>query len=105
MIDIYDGALMNFVITGVVAVLVLTTTGYVGLGSMLAGISLIPMAVLFAPAPQHPTWVIAAVVIAAFIVWTHRSNVRRLRAGTEHRFEGARVLTRVLNKFRARPSG
>ena len=88
----------------VVALLVLTSTGFVGLSSILAGVALIPTAILFAPAAQRPTWIAVAVAIAAFILWTHRSNVRRLRAGTEHRFEGARVLPRLLAKFRSRRS-
>jgi glycerol-3-phosphate acyltransferase PlsY len=72
--------------------LVLTTTGFVGLGSMAAGVALIPTAALFAPEPHRLTWTAAAVVVAAFILFTHRSNIQRLRAGTEHRFERARVL-------------
>ena len=81
-----------------VLLLVLTTTGFVGLGSMLAGVALIPMAFFFAPEAHRPVWVGAAVVIAAFILFTHRSNVRRLLAGTEHRFERARLLTRLFSK-------
>lgn len=30
------------------------------------------------------------VLIAGFVWWTHRSNIRRLRAGTEHRFGSGR---------------
>lgn len=78
-----------------VALLALTTTGYVGLGSILAGISLIPAALWLAPDPQRGTWLAAAVAIAAFIVYTHRGNLRRMRAGTEHRFERARILRRL----------
>jgi acyl phosphate:glycerol-3-phosphate acyltransferase len=81
-----------------VILLVLTTTGFVGLGSMLAGVALIPAAALFAPAPDRTVWVVAAVAIAAFILFTHRGNLRRLLAGTEHRFERARVLARVISK-------
>jgi glycerol-3-phosphate acyltransferase PlsY len=77
-----------------VMLLVLTTTGYVGLGSMAAGVALIPTAALFAPAPHRAVWIVAAVAVAAFILFTHRGNLQRLRAGTEHRFERARVLAR-----------
>jgi glycerol-3-phosphate acyltransferase PlsY len=42
-------------------------------------------------------WIIAAVMIATFILYTHRINVRRLRVGTEHRFERARVLARLFS--------
>ena len=81
-----------------VLLLVLTTTGFVGLGSMLAGVALIPAAVLFAPAPHRPVWIVAAVAVAAFILFTHRGNVQRLRAGSEPRFERARVLARLFSK-------
>lgn len=41
---------------------------------------------------------VATVLIAAFVVFTHRANVQRLRAGTEHRFERARVLARLFSR-------
>jgi glycerol-3-phosphate acyltransferase PlsY len=78
-----------------VALLVLTTTGYVGLSSILASVALIPAAVLYAPETHRPVWIVAAVVVAGFVLFTHRSNVQRLRAGTEHRFEKVRVLGRL----------
>jgi glycerol-3-phosphate acyltransferase PlsY len=78
-----------------VALLVLTTTGYVGLSSILASVALIPAAVLYASEPHRPVWIVAAVVVAGFVLFTHRSNVQRLRAGTEHRFEKVRVLGRL----------
>jgi glycerol-3-phosphate acyltransferase PlsY len=81
-----------------VALLVLTTTGYVGLGSILAGISLLPAAVWLAPAAHRSTWLVAAAAVAAFILYTHRGNLRRMRAGTEHRFERARILRRLFSK-------
>lgn len=85
-----------------VALLVLATTGYVGLGSIVAGAALIPAAALYAPEPHRPVWIVAAVAVAGFVLFTHRGNVRRLRAGTEHRFERARVLARW---FRGPPRG
>lgn len=86
----------------VTALLVLGISGYVGLGSILAGLGLIPAAALIAPEPHRVVWIVAAVVIAGFILYTHRSNVQRLWAGTEHRFDRARVLVRV---FRGQPRG
>jgi glycerol-3-phosphate acyltransferase PlsY len=67
---------------------VLAITGWVGLGTMLAAICLVPALVwLDAPAP-----VIAfGVLLAAFIVFTHRSNIRNMLNGTEYRFERARA--------------
>jgi glycerol-3-phosphate acyltransferase PlsY len=78
-----------------VLLLVLTTTGYVGLGSILAAAALVPAAIFLAPEGERTVWLVATGLIAGFILFTHRANVRRLRAGTEHRFERARILARL----------
>lgn len=78
--------------------LVLTTTGYVGLGSILAGASMLPAAYLLAPGTLAREWWVAAIGSALFLLFTHRANVQRLRAGNEHRFERARVLARLLGR-------
>ncbi|MCE3285747.1 MAG: glycerol-3-phosphate acyltransferase PlsY, partial [Steroidobacteraceae bacterium] len=58
-------------------------TGYVGLGTMLGSAAL---PVYFAlTAPARTAFLVYGVVMAAFIVYTHRSNVRRMRAGNENR--------------------
>jgi len=85
-------------ITVGVILLVLTTTGYVGFGSVLGALALVPTAALLAPAAQRVEWLTAAVVTALFVTFTHRSNLRRLHAGTEHRFERARVLARLFSR-------
>jgi glycerol-3-phosphate acyltransferase PlsY len=62
-------------------------TKYISLGSVLAAIALPPVAyALGSPAPA----VLAAVAASAIIVFRHRSNVLRLRTGTERRV-GARA--------------
>ena len=60
------------------------TTGYVSLGSMLGAV-VFPVAawILGTTNPWVPP---IGAVLAGFIVFTHRSNVARLLAGTEHRF-------------------
>lgn len=73
--------------------LVLTTTGYVGLSTIIAGLSLVPLALLTdAPAER----LVFAVAAALFLVFTHRSNLARLSAGNESRFERARIWSRLL---------
>lgn len=67
----------------------LTLSGYVGLATVLAAATLVPLALLVAPAQLA-----FALGAAAFILFTHRSNLARLAAGTEHRFERARLLHR-----------
>ena len=76
--------------------LVLMVTGYVGLATILAGIAMIPCVWVLAPA-QSTEWLIAAVVVALFLLWTHRANLRRLMAGNEPCFERVRVLGRWMN--------
>ncbi len=63
-------------------------TKYVSLGSVLASLALPPLAYATgSPAPA----VGAAVMACALITFRHRSNLLRLRAGTEHRVNlGAR---------------
>ena len=62
-------------------------TKYISLGSVLASIALPPLA--YAAGAQVPA-VAAAVAASVIIVFRHRSNVSRLRAGTERRL-GVRV--------------
>ena len=65
---------------------ILALTRYVSLGSILGALSL-PLTLLalhvgldVRSAP--PVWIFA-IVVPAFILWTHRANVRRLLNGTE----------------------
>jgi glycerol-3-phosphate acyltransferase PlsY len=68
---------------GVLAVFIAATwrSGHVSLGSILACCSA-PLWILAWGGP----WPVAAVavVMAAIVVWKHRENIARLRAGTEH---------------------
>lgn len=71
--------------------LVLITTGYVGLATVLAAASL----PLWAWGLQAGVQVIAyCVVVALFIAFTHRANLQRLYQGNELRFERVRLLHR-----------
>ncbi|MGA2183957.1 MAG: glycerol-3-phosphate 1-O-acyltransferase PlsY [Bryobacteraceae bacterium] len=68
----------------VLFVVVVAITRYISLGSIVAA-GVFPLCVWLI---QHPAWpVIAASLIAgAFIIWRHRANIGRLRAGNEHVF-------------------
>ena len=58
-------------------------TGFVGLGTMLATATL---PVYFAlAAPGSPALLVFGVAMAAFVAYTHRSNIERMRAGNENR--------------------
>lgn len=72
----------------VVWCLVLTTTGFVGLATMLAAATLpVWVAVTALPANRELFWFLVA--LALFIVYTHRGNIQRLREGRENRLEKA----------------
>lgn len=62
---------------------VVMLTGYVGLATMLAGAALV-IAVVALDAGNLPLQGFC-VLLAGFIVFTHRSNIARMRAGTENR--------------------
>jgi glycerol-3-phosphate acyltransferase PlsY len=71
-------------VAAVVWIALLRSTGYMSVASMLG-------AVAFAVAtpflvPGRPVLAVAAALICALIVFTHRANIRRLLAGTESRF-------------------
>lgn len=62
---------------------VLLLTGFVSLATMLAGAALVIAAVVLQQG--NPPMIGFCAVLAAFIVFTHRSNIARLRAGNENR--------------------
>lgn len=63
---------------------VVAVTGYVSLGSLLAAVAL-PIAIA-ALLGVHATVFPVSIAIAAFVFWSHRANIGRLRRGEEHRF-------------------
>lgn len=62
---------------------VLLLTGYVGLASMMAGAGLIVAVYWLEPGntPLH----VFCVLITGLVIFTHRANIARMAAGTEHR--------------------
>jgi glycerol-3-phosphate acyltransferase PlsY len=71
-------------VSAAVWVIVLAVTGYVSVASIL-GALVFPLAAWFA-VPEDVYTFGVGLVLAAFIVFTHRTNIRRLALGTEHRF-------------------
>lgn len=63
--------------------LIVALTRYISLGSIIAVISLVGLGIAF----NMPAFVIGAyAVMAVFIVYRHRENIARLKAGTERKF-------------------
>ena len=71
--------------------LVLVTSGYVGLASVVAVACLLPLAWL---TDTDSACRVFACMAALLVLLTHRGNLQRLRAGSESRFERARLLRR-----------
>ncbi|MFN2301784.1 MAG: glycerol-3-phosphate 1-O-acyltransferase PlsY [Gammaproteobacteria bacterium] len=78
----------------VVFALVLVLSGYVGLATMVATASIIVWCVFAVPAGIASPLGVFAVAMTVFIIYTHRSNIQRMRAGSEHRFERLMLLRR-----------
>ncbi len=78
-----------------VFILTLMTTGIVSLGSMLAATALpVTLFIIEGINPDAQislTLRVFALMIPVFIIFTHRSNITRMREGTENRFEKARI--------------
>ena len=63
---------------------VVAASGYVSLGSLISAVVLV-CAVAIRGTGGTPL-LITVTLVALFVFWTHRANIERLRAGTEHRF-------------------
>lgn len=64
--------------------MVLVLTGWVGLATMLAAVTMVP-ALLWLDGTGGAFWL--GIALAVFIIFTHRSNIRDMLHGTEHRFK------------------
>jgi glycerol-3-phosphate acyltransferase PlsY len=65
-------------------VAVVLASGYVSLGSLLSAV-ILPSLLLLTQGPSSPLFAVS-LLVAAFVFWTHRANIGRLRRGEEHRF-------------------
>jgi glycerol-3-phosphate acyltransferase PlsY len=63
--------------------IVLLLSGYVGLATMLSTVAL--AAAVYALQPDNVPLVTFCVVVSAFVIYTHRGNIARMRAGQENR--------------------
>jgi len=86
------GVMPGCLILGLVSwLLIFFSTRYVALASIGFGLSLPVCAIVNAWSNEDSSSVagkmILAFVIMSWIVWRHRSNITRLRAGTENRFQ------------------
>jgi acyl phosphate:glycerol-3-phosphate acyltransferase len=62
---------------------VLVLTGYVGLATMLAGVALV--IAVYGLEPNNAPLLTFCIGVSLFVVYTHRGNIARMRAGQENR--------------------
>jgi glycerol-3-phosphate acyltransferase PlsY len=65
--------------------LVVVFTRFISLGSMISAM-LSPVIVYLLHGNRHPSFIYFCIAIGAAVLYTHRSNIGRLAAGTENRF-------------------
>jgi len=87
---------MLIIVVLLVWAVVLVLSGYVGLASMTAATAL-PVWLGVTRLPDDQPFFIYGVVMAMFIIYCHRSNIRRMREGTEHRNTKLMLLNRNRN--------
>lgn len=75
---------LQTVLTLVIFVVVVLASGYVSLGSLTGAIAL-PVLLAASAGVRSPVFFVS-LLTAAFVFWTHRANIQRLRDGTEYRF-------------------
>ena len=74
-------------------ILVLVVSGYVGLATILAGFTA-PVVLAVNRLPDDQPVFIYCVVMAMYIVFSHRSNIQRMRTGEEIRVRQAMIFRR-----------
>ena len=77
----------------IVWALVVVVSGYVGLATMTAAVS-VPVWLAFTRLPADQGLFIYSAVMAMFIIFWHRSNIQRMRQGNENRNEKLMLLRR-----------
>lgn len=94
------GALLGSALLWMLAVflLIILLSGYVSLATLGACFTAVAWAALAAPGGLPSGVGLFSLAMAALVVWKHRENIRRLLAGSESRFEKARVLGRWLQR-------
>lgn len=71
---------------------VLILSGYVGLATMMAAIT-VPVWVAVTRLPEDQPLLIYCAVMAAYVVRWHRLNIARMKDGTEHRNTGVMIFS------------
>ena len=76
-------------------IVVLVFTGYVGLGTIIAGITLAINAYIIFVGTEFSEYIYFAILMAVFIIFTHRSNILRMFSGNENQFEKVMIFKKL----------
>lgn len=96
------GAVLTIALPWLLGVFVLTIlmTGYASLATLMATLIAVLYVTCYSAAGLFSWLGGFTLAMAALVCWKHRDNIRRLLRGDEHRFERARVLGRMLDRWR-----
>ena len=78
-------------------ILILIITGFVGLGTIISSIVLVLVTYFLYPEGLSSPFGILSILMALFIIFTHRSNIQRMLNGTENQFKKAMIFKRIFN--------
>jgi len=79
-------------------IIILICTGYVGLSTMLAGITLVVITYLKYPFGILSTFGYFSIIISLFLLYTHKDNIKRMIKGDENKFEKIMIFKRFFSK-------
>ena len=72
-------------------ILIVILTGFVGLGTIISSIVVVCTAYFFMDSINNPYFFPFSILLCLFIIYTHRSNIRKMLDGNENRFEKAMI--------------
>ena len=85
-----------------IAIIIIILTGYVSLASIIASCSLPILLILLPPflglSPAPLSIIIFSLLVPWFIIFTHRSNIQRLRDGTENQFKNIMIFKKGIDQ-------
>ena len=81
----------------VVWISILVLTGFVGLSTMSAGLSLVIITYLQYPQSLFSPFGYFTIGVSIFLFYTHRENIKRMILGTENRFEKVMLFKKMFN--------
>jgi len=78
-------------------IFILVFTGFVGLSTISAGLSLVIITYLQYPESLFSTFGYFTIGVSIFLFYTHRENIKRMIVGTENRFEKVMLFKKLFN--------